>query len=349
MRLIQRGTQLRRSTEDTASTAIANVNASKPISDQATRLLPSVSTNRPPVTALTPSRLELLPPQLWDSILNLVQDSDLTSRAVNKCGSTKTGDFPALLLTCRTLQEPSLDWFYRQKLTIRAKYWPSEPTREFRARKLLTGLLSNTRNVRVDYSGLSYEQLNAQHPVVVQLADIWRATNKLSSVVLFVPPHYGSLPQITWDPAIKQLLGPLLHPSGFSNKIHWDPTDFASNIGPRMTALCRATIEENEELVHFLLQQSHDVLNRNGIGNATPLDVAVTKGNIKIVKHLVDTGEVDVNSVGAMAFTPVHLAVAFGHGCQAHGPCSKDSHGRAGLHIESIHDTSRSGLHTATK
>ncbi len=299
-------------TEATVSTAIANINALKPVSDQTTHMLPLKSTNCPLVTARTPSRLESLPSELWDSILDLVQDSDLTSHAVNKCESTNTGDFPALLLTCKVLHELSLDWFYRQKLTIRVKDWPTEPIRGFDLSKLPKRLLENVRKVRVDCSDLSFEQLREQHPVVAQIANIWRTANKLSSVKLFVPPHYQSLPLITQDPAVEQLLGPLLQPSDFINKIKWDSTDFTGDVGAGMTALQLATWYDDEELVHFILKQSYNGLNRVWEGIATPLDNAVQHGNIGIVKLLIDTGRVDVNIVGRYRFTPIHTAVAFG-------------------------------------
>ena len=181
--------------------------------------------------------------------------------------------------------------------------------------------LQHVRNVRLDFSGLSFQELRTQHPVVQQLADIWKSGNALNSLVFFVPPLYNSLlhlspSKIEKDPAVEQLLSPLLRSQELNRKFRWEARDFAGIVHFRgSNALCRAIISGNEELVRFILQQSHEALNQTGIGGLTPLHWAALKGHSGIAKLLIETDKVEVNSVGRgrSRGTPIYDAIFSGN------------------------------------
>lgn len=78
------------------------------------------------------------------------------------------------------------------------------------------------------------------------------------------------------------------------------------------TSLMRAVKADDEDSVRTLLYSHVDANERNYAG-VTPLSVAAEKGNLTIVKLLVDVGGADVNLPSSFGVTPLIAASAAGH------------------------------------
>ena len=279
------------------------------------------------------SYLESLPNELLNTILDYVQYPDLLSYLVagrigsfrqtdNPCLQSKLLvtddndsrdissqklDFPAMLLTSKRMKEVYLDWSSRQEFTFVVSRWPSA----LDIQDPLVKPICEIRKARIDCSGLTYDELRSQHPLIVQLTKTWTVSNSLTSIALFVPPDIElESNYIPWDQRLDGLTGPLLHCSSLKNKIHWDPTDFSGEVTYGTSALCIAAMFSNVELLRSILRQSRATINTKGrIGGMTPLCWGMVRENLEIVRQLLGTEEIDVNAAGCYFLNPIHMAI----------------------------------------
>ncbi|CAM6002041.1 unnamed protein product [Sphagnum balticum] len=74
-----------------------------------------------------------------------------------------------------------------------------------------------------------------------------------------------------------------------------------------MTALHLATSFEHTDILSLLIEHKADVNTRTDKCE-TPLMIAAIEGHLECARLLLDTGNIDVNSIVATRFTALHMA-----------------------------------------
>jgi hypothetical protein len=153
-----------------------------------------------------PAYIKCMPPELVARVLDYA------------LGPPILGSGPALERTNKWLMDNVQDWSSRQIVTIRARDWPHKPPRRFPDSKLPVKWLQTVQKVRFDFDGVTCSDRRTVHPVMAQLADIWKTTNKLRSLVLPIAPLMECLiqaePRIELDLGQKKAFAPLFEIKG---------------------------------------------------------------------------------------------------------------------------------------
>jgi hypothetical protein len=206
-----------------------------------------------------------------------------------------------LVLTSKWLRDNARDWSSHQTVTIRASHWPKNPPRRYHDDQLPIEWLQSLKKVRFDFDGVSFPDRKKIHPVLEQLAEIWRKKNDLRSLVLPVGPDMKYLlqqePQVELDPIQKGIFAPLLNIPGIEPEYTADfgaPVD-ASGFNTLCT-LVRPGHEAFEKSLRLVLGKAQVSINKKcGKYDSTPLHVSVCSFNTNSTELLLSVSGIDVN------------------------------------------------------
>jgi hypothetical protein len=254
------------------------------------------SKSMPPKNAIS-NPLQDLPNEIISRILDYALDPPTLCRSSN------------IDHTSRWFREFALDWSSRQTITIRASQWPQDPPRRFPSGWLPVNLLQKARKVRFDFDGC-HASRRSVHPVLEQLADIWKTKNELNSLVLPVAPQMRYLervrPRVELDSVQRSTFAPLEGLPGI------DPeyvADFGAPTGNwEHHFLCEVAsdlYEDHGEILPFVLRQAPRLLNvRSGIFGTSVLYQAAQNSRTRNMELLLNTPGIDVNLPNANGDTP---------------------------------------------
>lgn len=265
------------------------------------------SEDMPPQEAISPY-IQCMPTELLTRVLNYVLDPPTL------------GQESDLAKTSRWLRENAREWSRRQTVTIRASHWPQNPPRRFPTDKLPIEWLQSLEKVQFDFDGVDYSNRQTVHPVMEQLAEIWKKRNELESLVLPVAPNMKYLlqqePRVKLDPVQKSTFAPLLKIPDIEPEYTADfraPVDVSG-----YNALCELVRPGNEAFersLRLVLGRAQVSINTKcGKHDLTPLHISVCCSGTKSTELLLDTPGIDVNAQDKYGDT------AFDHVTSSGGP-----------------------------
>jgi hypothetical protein len=206
-----------------------------------------------------------------------------------------------LAKTSKWLQDNAREWSRHQTVTIRASQWPQE--RRYDDDQLPIEWLQSLTKVRFDFDGVSFSDRRNIHPVLKQLAEIWKEKNVLESLVLPVAPDVKYLlrkekPRVELDPVQKGIFAPLL---GFLEIQPGYDTDFRAPVDASgYNALCTLVKPGNEAFeksLGLVLEKAQGSINtRCGKDDLTPLHISVSSAGTRNTELLLGTPGIDVNA-----------------------------------------------------
>jgi hypothetical protein len=241
----------------------------------------------PPEEACS-SHIQRMPNEILGMILNhaldppvLGQDSDLAR-------------------TSARLRDNSREWSRHQTVTIRASHWPQN--RRYDDDQLPIEWLQSLKKVQFDFDGVSFSDRRNIHPVLKQLAEIWKEKNDLRSLVIPVGLDMSYLlqkePRVELDPIQKGIFVPLLE----FLKIEPEYTsDFCAPVDAlgynALYTLVRPGNEAFEKSLRLVLEKARSSINTKcGQYDRTPLHISVCSGETNNTELLLSMPGIDVNA-----------------------------------------------------
>jgi hypothetical protein len=252
------------------------------------------------------SSLQCLPSELLTRILDFALDPPVLGEESN------------VEKTSTWLHAHAREWSRFQTVTIRACHWPQDPPERFPTDKLPVEWLQSLKKVQFDFDGVAYSSRRRVHPVIEQLAEIWKDKNELQSLVLPVAPDIRYLlqqePQVELDPVQKGVFAPLLTIPGIEPEY---TVDFRAPANSRnyntLCELVRPRDQVFESSLRFVLGMAQSSINAKcGEDEKTPLHVAVCCTSTRYIELLLSTPGIDVNAQNIRGDTPFDYATASG-------------------------------------
>jgi hypothetical protein len=242
----------------------------------------------PPEEACS-SHIQRMPNEILGMILNHALDPPVL------------GQESRLARTSARLRDNAREWSRHQTVTIRASHWPQN--RRFDDDQLPIEWLQSLKKVQFDFDGVSFSDRRNIHPVLKQLAEIWKEKNDLESLVLPVAPDMKYLrrkekPRVELDPVQKGIFAPLL---GFLEIQPGYDTDFRAPVDASgYNALCTLVKPGNEAFeksLGLVLEKAQGSINtRCGKDDLTPLHISVSSAGTRNTELLLGTPGIDVNA-----------------------------------------------------
>lgn len=229
------------------------------------------------------------------------------------------GQESSLAKTSSSLQAHARDWSRRQTVTIRAHHWLYDPPERFPTGKLPVEWLQSLKKVQFDFHGVDYSRRQMVHPVMEQLAEIWKEKNELQSLVLPVGPDMKYLmhrePRMELDPAQKSIFAPLLEIPDIKPEY---TVDFGAPVNVwGYNALCelaRPRNRDSERSLRLILGKAQSSINAKcGEDGSSPLHISVRRDETKITELLLDTPGIDINTQDMRGDTAFDLATVGGY------------------------------------
>jgi hypothetical protein len=198
---------------------------------------------------------------------------------------------------------------------VKAQYWPEEA---FPLENLPVEWLQEVETVCFDYDGLRFRDRFASHPVIEQLASIWKKKNRLRSIIIPSPPSQESL--LAPEPKLEHCQGvdlPFLLLSELDNvKIDYVFDFRAPAVESGMNILCYVAYKTSESrsplALPSLLEMSKAYINEKSSDFSdiarTPLHYALNKYDTTNLRLLLEVEGVDVNSKDSRGYTPMEAA-----------------------------------------
>lgn len=246
-----------------------------------------------------------IPRELFDKIV----DDALPTRDLDS-------KLPEWTITSRKFLESSIGSYSRNKAAvIKAKNWPTEG---FSGMDLPLEWLQKIETVYFDYDGVRFSDRFDPHPVIKQLASIWKVKNRLKSITIPIPPSQESLlapePRIQPCEGIELPFAPLRELDKI--KIEYVYDFGAPVVVAGMNSLCYISYRSSESFkpyaLPFLLERSKAYINKKSsdyTDNArTPVHYALKKHDTGNLKLLLDVEGADVNSKDSRGLTPIEAA-----------------------------------------
>jgi hypothetical protein len=253
-----------------------------------------------------PSHLERTPDEIFGIVLNYALDPPVPGQ---ESDSAKTNG---------RFRDNAREWSRHQTVTIRASHWP-HPPRRYDDKRLPIEWLQSLKKVRFDFDGVSFSDRRNIHPVLEQLAEIWKEKNDLSSLVLPVAPDMKYLlqeeePRVELDPIQKSIFVPLLEIPGIEPEYTADfgaPVDASGN--NTLCTIVRAGHEAFEKSLRLVLGMAQVSINaRCREDDVTPLHVAACSSTTRNTELLLGTPGIDVNAQDRRGLTAFDYALSSG-------------------------------------
>lgn len=273
-----------------------------------TFVVPRDSENTTSPRMCAPS-LEGIPQELRDMII----DYALPTRSLE-------GKLPPWTRASRNILESAEGSHSRTKIcVVKAQYWPEKA---FPSEKLPLRWLQEIEMVYLDYDGLRFLSRFDPHPVIEQLASIWKKKNRLRSIIILTPPSQESL--LAPEPKLERCPGvdlPFLPLSELGNvKIEYVYDFKAPVVVAGMNPLCyiasRTSGLRSPLALPFLLGMSKAYINAKSSDFSDiariPLHYALNENDTRNLKLLLDVEGVDVNLKDSRGFTPIEAACTKG-------------------------------------
>jgi hypothetical protein len=262
--------------------------------------------NQPPQKDCPPC-LKCMPSEMIDNILGHALEADSSG--------SKSEDIPGLLIANKFLREHSLSWLSRQVITIRARSWPRNPNRKFDQNILPVEWLQTLRKVRIDFEGVRYSDRLDDHPVMEQIAEVWKTRNALESLTLTIHPDFDKLKlgELTHGPWVETIYRPILQIPELRNKLDY-AYDFGAPVGYNNLPVLHMIFEwthYSEQALQFILRHSKDFINQQDTSGKTPLHKAVNRKLNSAVQMLLRVEGIDVNLPDSKGDTPFDCALGF--------------------------------------
>jgi hypothetical protein len=258
----------------------------------------------PPEEACS-SHIQRMPNEILGMILEHALDPQVLRKESN------------LAKTSKWLQDNAREWSRHQTVTIRASQWPQN--RRYDDDQLPIEWLQSLKKVRFDFDGVSFSDRRNIHPVLEQLAEIWKEKNDLSSLVLPVAPDMKYLlqeeePRVELDPIQKSIFVPLLEIPGIEPEYTADfgaPVDASGN--NTLCTIVRADHEAFEKSLRLVLGMAQVSINaRCREDDVTPLHVAACSSTTRNTELLLGTPGIDVNAQDRRGLTAFDYALSSG-------------------------------------
>jgi hypothetical protein len=218
-------------------------------------------------------------------------------------GPPVLGQESDLARTSARLRDNAREWSRHQTVTIRASHWPQSPPRRYDDDQLPIEWLQSLKKVRFDFDGVSFPDRRNIHPVLVQLAEIWKEKNGLRSLILPVAPDMRYLlqkeePRVELCFIQKRIFASLFNIPSIKLEYTADfraPVDaFGHNTLCTLVDPSHETYEKSLRLVLGMAQASINA--KSGSTNVTPLHISVCSTRTKATELLLDTPGIDVNA-----------------------------------------------------
>lgn len=238
-----------------------------------------------------PPCLKCIPPEMIDNILDHALDAGSSG--------SRSEDVPGLLIANKFFREHSLSWLSRQVVTIRARSWPRNPEREFDRSTLPVEWLQTRRKVRFDFDGVNYSGRTYTHPVMKQIAEVWKKKNALESLTLTIHPDFEKLKleELAHGPWVKLAYDPILQIPELRDKLDY-AYDFGAPLAYNDSPALHRIFEwdhYSEQGLKFILRHASDFINQRDASGKTPLHKAVSRKRVSAVEVLLSVEGIDVN------------------------------------------------------
>jgi hypothetical protein len=242
----------------------------------------------PPEEACS-SHIQRMPNEILGMILEHALDPQVLRKESN------------LAKTSKWLQDNAREWSRHQTVTIRASQWPQN--RRYDDDQLPIEWLQSLKKVRFDFDGVSFSDRRNIHPVLEQLAEIWKEKNDLRSLILPVAPDMRYLlqkeePRVELCFIQKRIFASLFNIP--SIKLEYT-ADFRAPVDAlgynTLCTLVRPGHEAFEKSLRLVLGMAQVSINaKSGKDDVTPLHISVCSTRTETTELLLDTPGIDVNA-----------------------------------------------------
>lgn len=253
--------------------------------------LVETSEDKPPrESVLSPVHIQNLPTEIDTRVLDFVFSLPILQQESE------------LVKNDRRVQENAWEWSCHRTVTIRAINWPQNPPRRFPAECLPVKWLQSLEKVEFDFDGVRYSNRQTVHPVMEQLAEIWKIRNELQSLTLPVAPDMTYLlqqnPRVELDHVQKGIFAPLLEIRNLEPRY---AVDFKAPVNEfEWNALCELLNYKNQyykRSLGLVLGMSEAFINAKfGEKHLTPLHLAVYIDMVKTTELVLSVPGIDVNA-----------------------------------------------------